>query len=267
MSAQERDSIGLETISSIFQLEEKGSMHQLYDVYKLQFYKEDNTAYDHWMIVRDSVEDHRDSIMAQAYEVNSDFWSFEGDKLLAAGKSGYGTLCHSELEDNGAYRTSVFRCDYAVSQMATQIAYYPNGLPAYSVCCQIQYLAFDESAQFAVNKGDSIDYVEQHSSDTTFFLYDENWLYQGMRRGLQTNYLEIPPMEKADEGETAEETEKGYYINNEPVEKFVDRHIGYRPKLLLIEFYRLGVFSFNYDAASGMYFQGETHCLECVGMN
>lgn len=262
MSAHERDSLGMENITSIFQLEGRGSMNQLYDVYKLQFHTEENSVYDHWMIVRDSTDDSRDSIMSKAYVVNSDFWSFENNRLLSNGKSGYGTLCRAELEDNDMGRLSVTKCDYDISQSANQIVYYPNGLPAYSVCCQIRHLAFDESSQFAIHKGDSIDYIEDHSSDTTFFLYDENWLFQGMRQGLQTDYFEIPTVSQSVGDENMEDVEKGYFINNEPFEKFVDRHIGYRPRLLLIEFYRLGVCSFTYDVASGMYFQGRTYCLE-----
>lgn len=182
-----------------------------------------------------------DSLMAMAddYLVGTEY-DFDGDKISA------------RIEGHSITEYTVHK-GFAISRTAERqmeqtsealINYLPDGRVHAIICCQW----LEDGGKIRCGAG--------VFRDTTYYRYDGQKRVTGYQiiRGhhpAKANPAFIPIFKALKRQHDAPYQQA--YIGKVPFESFVDRLIGYRPKLLLLEIYKNAVLPFQYDSKRKRY--------------
>jgi hypothetical protein len=179
--------------------------------------------------------------------VNAKFYSFRDNKIEQEGMGGMGALCHSNYEFYKGYSIAEEACKYEMQTSSKKIVYFPNGLVNYKTCCE--EVSLEETPVLHKAK----------YKDTTYYVYDSQKRIAGYKKHKRQSA--ITPIFKGLKRQQFE-TNLKIYVNRVSFEDFIDRVIGYRPKLILFEIYTHAVLPFQYDSESRQYVELEDIHLE-----
>jgi hypothetical protein len=188
--------------------------------------------------------DSSDFMNGSYYELNED------GKIANAGMEGKGALCREEYQHDSLYTLAVEDCKYGEASTTRKIFYHSNGLPKCAVCCEVD--SFKD-----VNDEDSIVQPAQPGDyhDTTWYIYNARWQVVATRTRDGIKNIFQPATGRSEPGDRL-------YINKTLFENFIDKKIGYRPKMILFAIYRNAVLVFKYDAKTKKYFEAGEISIE-----
>jgi hypothetical protein len=246
--------LGIKNIYTRIFRTEPGGMHEMVDLLDDDFSGE-NSVRGGWFIYDGQKKKPSLQFLIDSSDfVNGTFYEFdESGKISTAGMEGYGSLCATEYQHEKKYTLADQYCKQNAITTGSKIFYWPNGLVKYSVCCKNDTLDHDRFA------GDSI-VTELKSlpdySDTTRYVYNSKWQITGTvsKHKPSTSIFQLVSGYASGEYQS--------FINKTAFESFVDKKIGYRPRLVLFEIYRHAVFTFQYDEKTKKYVRYEEISLE-----
>lgn len=256
ISSNRIDTLGFEFIYVVDKLNETGGMNEDIDLTIIDFSSHHSSLHDGWYAGYDTTAQIPilDSLISQALFINGYFWDYENDTLSGAGMEGYGTLCTSYYENEKGYTLVETMCKRETTVEYRKIHYHDNGLPSYWVCCE--WVNDDEYDEYDNNPLPPAYYVVY--SDTTYLIYDSEWRYLGLKERNHADFKAV----------FNEEPAKHYspfyqaYLDKVPMERYMETHIGFKPKRILIEIYRKAALMFIFDVSIEKYVQLETIVLE-----
>ncbi|OQA12510.1 MAG: hypothetical protein BWY67_00241 [Bacteroidetes bacterium ADurb.Bin397] len=270
LSGEERDSLGIEEITSVLQLPEndRGGMGENWDVTVVQFSPELIT--DDWYPISmpATFKYNFDSLVADMKFLNGSRYELSDGMVGSYGGGGYGSFDWKDIERYGdsisiIATSCVGHCGDQPVRFSKNV-FNDAGLLLYSV----NYPTTEGSDMFpeeklslsAMNEILMAGVNEENYPDTIFYNYTKSGLF-------------IKPEEKNIQIESIKsifvsESHFNYkefqqcYIGKIEMEKFISKKLRLLPELLLIEIYRYGVFSFALNPANKKYYRTGTLELE-----
>ncbi|MEM1320787.1 MAG: hypothetical protein AAGG75_11060 [Bacteroidota bacterium] len=251
LSSTQIDSFDIEFIHIIDVLAEEGGMNEPIDLKEIDFTTHSISLSDKWFACYDSLTQAPilDSIINHSIFINGEYWMYKNGFLTESGGEGYGTLCQLYYERLSDHTLIEQMCKRSSVLEYHKNYYHKNGLLHYSVCCD----QTDESEEEGELEEDS---SYQVYNDTLYYLYDQQWKYVGSKK----NDAVVLPIFHYDFALNSPFYQA--YVNKEPMEQFVEKHIGYKPQRILMEIYNKGALNFLYSAEHEKYYQGFTIILE-----
>lgn len=175
--------------------------------------------------------------------VNGMGWYFKNNRATYIGGIGYGAICWEEytmdtLDNREDKVDEVFSrvlstCKYGEDDFLSKLFFNSDDLPLYEVYVE---------EEVKENRYGAEDY-----KDTTYFIYDDLMRFKGyIEKGDTINIIEKL-------AEPIKGTEYGWwkddfiYINKKPFKAVIDKSLGCKPKLILMEIYKNAVFVFKYS--------------------
>lgn len=166
---------------------------------------------------------------------NSTYWSLQDGELVQSGMEGYGTLEHFIYVHHDSFTLVEHLIQRAHFSYGGRIFYHPDGRPSYAVCCQF-FGEQDSEAEESLQMQDTLD-----------FLYNKEGLFLGRQYRSK----------KDEAGANPDLNPPPYlgrcYVGKSTMEDFALEQLGFKPRLLLIEIYRLAAFCFVLDTETGLY--------------
>jgi hypothetical protein len=196
-----------------------------------------------------------DSLIKKAGFVNGMFYDFENGRPVSIGMGGYGALCHNTYEYTDSVTLVSDYCKYGETSSTYYLYYHSNGLVQYKVCCSGGSILEDEVID-SLEEADNI----QEMNDTTFYIYDERWRIHKIRN--QDKKEDDPVAQALNKNIESDYQFHQCYINEDVFERYIDKTIKFRPRLILVEIYRNAVFVFKYDDKIKKYFHVTDILLE-----
>ena len=257
ISASDIDSLNIQKIYIVDPEREgqTGGMHQNINLSVIDFSSHHESLTDHWHVETDTISlPPLDSLIENSVFINGSFWNYEDGFLSDAGMEGYGTLCTNGYTREEEFTLVENGCKQSAEISNHLIYYYSNGLPNYSVCCESINIEEEELETDTVELNQ-----EEIYTDTTFYQYNADWKFREIWPSSDDYRNQSITIDSYNGNLT-----KGYqvYINKVEFGDYLDRTIGFRPRLILIEIYRFAVLSFTYSEKDKKYIYTYTIELE-----
>jgi hypothetical protein len=251
MSAKQLQSLEIENIQVLDILNEPGGMHEDISLFSLDFSWENGSFTEAWFIHTDTAKTFIvDSVMAQASYVNSTIWNFKDGYLNYSGNEGYGTMCSDFYEILNDTLWVESSCEKSSSVTTRKITYRSNGLPDKNICCLFDDYDLEEDEPISMSENTFL-------KDTLTYVYDKLWRVIGLKRS-------DAQIETIIDLDAPNHSSKFYqvYIKGTEMEAYADRHLGFRPTLILMEMYRKGAITFTYSKQLKKYLYTNVIVLE-----
>lgn len=273
LSREKRKQVGL---NNIYIIEENlkndlGGMGELWDVSLITF--DTSTVTDDWYPMRSLDENFKynfDSIVSKMEFLNGTGYEFSNGSLSHYGGGGYGTFEVKDIDrlDTVSYITTscAGHCSTSYLESYSKNVFSQKGQLLYTVFYSKQ--SQSDSTKPELNcimdyelflKGNT---NENNYNDTAFYKYDKEGRILKISKELSIkNSVDVQKLF----GNPSDPS--GYqfhqcYIGKTKMEKFIKQKLGYIPKLLLIEIYSHGVFSFTFNELDHKFYRTETIVLE-----
>lgn len=246
LSLTDLDSLGIYEIKNVVKLEKTGLMHQDTDFFIISFSSAPNRITDNWHIYNDSSKiPELINLMNESRFINGEFWELENGLLQSSGLLGYGTLCENYYERDSTI-TKIYRVCKGDDEgrLTGEIKYYDNGLPKLKTTIEGSYIE------------------NTLKVDTLYYIYDVNFKIIGTKWNYENDVNLLFSSDKSNQGNANSNNYYQIFINDELFENFIENMTGFRPKILVIEVYRLAALTFRYDRNEKKYYQTETIELE-----
>lgn len=273
LSREKRKQVGL---NNIYIIEENlkndlGGMGELWDVSLITF--DTSKVTDDWYPMRSLDENFKynfDSIVSKMEFLNGTGYEFSNGSLINYGGGGYGSFEVKDIDrlDTVSYITTscAGHCSTSYVESYSKNVFNQKGQLLYTVF----YSKQSQSDSTKPELNCIMDYElflkgninENNYNDTTFYKYDKEGRILKISKELSIkNSSDVEKLF----GNPSDPS--GYqfhqcYIGKTKMEKFIKQKLGYTPKLLLVEIYSHGVFSFTFNELDHKFYRTETIVLE-----
>lgn len=260
ISAEMRNKLGIEHISSVQQLPEgqKGGMGENWSVNMISFDK-DVVRCDWSPLSLDRNFRYNFDSLLNSEPLNGVFYEFSEGQLIASGGTGYGSFINTEITRwsdsvSVAELSCAGHCGGSQPSEYKKMVYAESGRLLYSVTYPTPTRDDEQPVdEEFLTSGIGPD----RRPDTVFYKYDAKGLYTGTNKDKESQ-ADIKGL--FHKGGFPNLKFNQCYVGKVKMETYFLEKLGYTPELVLIEIYRQGVFSFLLNPATRKYY--ETNSIE-----
>jgi hypothetical protein len=257
ISTAEREKLEIFTIYEISQLKEgeTGGMNENWDVTTTNFSPEKIT--EDWSIMN-SYDDYKfnfDSIIEYARFINGTIFLFDNKQITEYGGYGYGSFNYSEIEKvndtlSNIYTHCTGHCGNFETEQFSQNIFNDKKQLIYKLVYPER--ALNDDSEFDNTISEDTSTAAKIIPDTIYYKYNaQNQLIRYGDKEINPNILyNTFKLNNLDSNYKFHQT----FVENIKMEDYIKNKLGYLPKLILLEIYRYGVFSFYLDPKSKKYF-------------
>ena len=253
MDTAERRTLGITDIYTVsrYKSEHTGGMWENWDLSILEFGVEE--VKDSWspLNLPEDFQYSLDTVLNLFEFLNGSVYSFDNNKLIGYGGQGYGSFDWFDLETR-TDSTSIFT-KFCVGHCGDQCQTYSknvfdkNGLLRYTVnypCEVSQTDKFNEEYVTPRMLDECLKIMGMPATDTVFVRYNDRGLF--IDDGMDEV---VPDQLSAEETFALNDSNEEYafyqiYVDHTPMEEFIQKKLGMKPKAIVMEIYMYGVLSF-----------------------
>ena len=270
VSRELREELEINTLYSVSHLPEhdRGGMNENWNVTVIEFDK--NSISDDWSpLSKDSTYNFDfDDLTGNLNFLNGTYYELGDEMLKSYGGGGYGTFDWKEITRTGErisvvatsctghcgneqpvnYSKNVFASDGTISY----VVHYPT--PDQETDPSLNTSDAEKTEKFLLS-GSAAD----NPPDTIRYYYNKDKLFTGLKSDnkIPEDIISFFQISFPDNLLFHQ-----CYVNDQPMETYFNKFLGYTPRLVLFEIYRYGVFAFIQNPADGKYYRGKDFVLE-----